>query len=152
MNRTAGVLAAATMTASVAGAGGAWAGLQVGSGQIRDESIRSVDVRDATLAGRDLRPGLRRAVLAGIPGYQVVWRRDILSGDRAFGEYTLQCPAGKVALSGGSVGGDLLWSGPLANEEATPVRSHGWRWRIDPAVAADSETDVWLYLTCARLG
>ena len=151
MNRTAAALAVAAVATTVAGGTGALVGLQVGSDQIRDQSVRSVDVRDATLGARDLRPGLRRAMAGGLAGYEVVWRRDILAGDRAYGDYTLTCPAGTVALSGGNVGGDLVWSGPLADEEAQPVLSRGWRWRIDPAVPADSETDVWLYLTCARL-
>ena len=45
----------ATLAVFIALGGGAYAALQVGSKEIRNNSVRSVDVRNGTLAGRDMR-------------------------------------------------------------------------------------------------
>ncbi len=49
---TAGVIAALAL-----GAGGAYAANQIGSAGIKNDSVRSIDVKDQTLRVRDLRPG-----------------------------------------------------------------------------------------------
>ncbi len=139
---------------SLAGAGGAYAGLQVGSAQIRDNSVRSVDVRDGTMAGRDLRPAVRDALRrsGALSGTEVVWTRWILASDSVGHRSTLHCPDGKVALSGVSNGGRLRFSAPLFDEMDDGVPPTGWGWRIDPThpdTTGQDEEDIWQYLVCA---
>ncbi len=50
------VSAAAVIVSIAIGAGGAYAATQIGSGDIKDNSVRSIDVKDGTLRVKDLRP------------------------------------------------------------------------------------------------
>lgn len=87
----------------VALGGSAYAATQIGSKQIRNGSVRSVDIRDANLSGKDLRPGaigdpqLAPDVLRGKIGPVVVRRAaKIVNGPaQAF------CRQDEIAVGGG---------------------------------------------------
>ena len=138
----------------VAGAsGGAAAVRLIGSAQIQDNSVRSVDIRDGDLAAADLQPGIQSTIHSALTGYTVRESRQTLSGDtegEPFKVWQVHCPAGKVVLGGGEQIGeafDLLASFPAYDE--TTRRANGWIWRLHPNIAPDSEADVWFYVTCA---
>lgn len=139
----------------VAGAsGGATAVRLIGSAQIEDNSVRSVDIKDGDLAAADLQLGIQTTIQSALTGYTVRESRQTLSGDTEGGPFKVwqvHCPAGKVALGGGEQIGeafDLLASFPAYDE--TTRRADGWIWRLRPNIAPDSEADVWFYVTCAN--
>ena len=155
MRRTIAVVASAAILVTGA-SGGAVAARLIGSAQIADDSVQSVDLKDGDVAAADLRPGLRSTIAGALTGYTVRENRWTLSGDwldpgRDFLTLRSECPDGKVALGGGeAVGGafDVLASIPMFDE--TTNRASGWMWRLRPNFAPDHEEDVWLYVTCAN--
>lgn len=151
MPRTLAVACGASVLIALGGTGGAYAARLIGSEQIADNSVRSVDVRDGDLGVHDLAPGIRTTLDTALTGYEVRWLRTILPGHRGSEqEERLECPAGKVALGGGQITfqAHVLASFPATNEQTG--RATGWIWWIDPNVPEDSEADVWLYVTCAN--
>ena len=152
MRRTLAVVCGAAALVALGGTGGAYAGRLIGSEQIADNSVRSVDVRDGDLGLQDLDPGTRATLDTALTGYEVRWIRQTVPGNQVPWPYRIECPDGKVALGGGEIAYDarVLASFPATVDERTSTRATGWIWNIDPNVPEDSDTDVWLYVTCAN--
>jgi hypothetical protein len=136
----------------LSGGGGAVAARLIGSAQIADNAIRSVDVRDDGLRPRDLRPGLRETWRSALTGYEVQHRRFIVAEDLT--EFSINCPEGKVVLGAGEwTGGAAVVhkSAPAVTDDSTnPPPPRGWEWTIklrNPEVV--DEVDARLYITCA---
>ena len=157
MRRTMAVLAGTVIL--VAGAsGGAGAAHLIGSRQIRDDSVRSIDIRNGTVGMPDLRPALRgglSTVLArpgAIRGYEVLGDRTVIIPGDADGTHAwrMPCPPGKVAVSGGQrYDGTLvdLWgSGPYVSRSG----QWGWFWYFRSKMDSSSETNVWVSVDCVR--
>lgn len=155
MRRTVAVAAGAAIL--VAGAsGGAGAAHLVGSPQIRDNSVRSVDIRNGTLGRSDLRPALGAGLSAAlsragrISGYQVLGDRTVVIPGDADGRHAwrMPCPLGEVAVSGGQrYNGNLvdLWgSGPYVSRSG----QWGWFWFFRSKMDPSSETNVWVSVDC----
>lgn len=149
--RTLTVVCAAAVLAALGGTGGAVAARLIGSEQIADNSLRSVDVRDGDLALEDLGTSTRDS-LSALNGYEVRWTRMILTGDQLpYWQHQINCPPGKVPLGAGQIvrGADVLASHPLLVDDRTSTRATGWLWRLIPTMPVDDEQDVYLYVTCA---
>ena len=134
------------------GAGGVgYAATLIGSAQITNNSIRSADIRDGTIALKDLSPKARSvlrgangargikgarglegptgpvgpASLAGTPN--VVVRTDSASvADAALAQVSVQCNFGERAVGGGGgltlfPGSTLVQTGPVDASETLPI-------------------------------
>jgi hypothetical protein len=142
-SRTGAVLAGASCLVILGGVGGATAGSLIGSEQIRDNSVRSVDIHDGQVRNVDLGQGVRDALAQhardGVNGKDGVDGKDgkdgvtnVIAGagytDTWVGDQgaTLQtargeCPSGQAALGGGfsTWGGDKDLGGDNKNIQIT---------------------------------
>jgi len=109
--RSISVVAIATGALLLAASTGAVAGSLVTSAQIKDNTIRSVDVKNGTLKLSDISAGAKTHLQGqtgapGAPGTPGVSGRVLVTADSSIGAngsgYTgVDCPAGTVVLGGG---------------------------------------------------
>lgn len=108
---------ASTLALVLAGSGTAYAAATVNSKDVVDDSLKSVDLRDgAAVKGRDVADNtlsgddidestlskVRRASRAGVAGYQRVYGGNQPLGPNATATFSVDCPGGTVAVSGGT--------------------------------------------------
>jgi hypothetical protein len=165
-SRTAAVVAGAAVLVTL-GATGAVAAGKIGSGQITNGSVRSVDVKDGTLGMRDLNEWTRAKVSkAGAQGERGPAGRDgvsnysaggteqaLLSGASLAREET--CGEGRVALGGGFKidNPDIVQVGSSMPSSWTEVDDawypNGWTVKFKNTGA--KKTNVTTMVTCATV-
>ena len=102
----ANVTATLALFAALGGTG--YAALKIGSGQVRDNSLRSKDIRNNGLRGKDLRRGtltgreVRESRLGTVPRATAATRAEEATRVGGFtgDQLKLECPAGTVAAVG----------------------------------------------------
>ena len=97
LSRSARTLALMTVVALAAGTGGAVAGGMITSAQIKDNTVRSVDVRNGTLKVADISPGAVSA-LRGISDYEFVTTQEPVPASTDYA-ITKACPPGKSLIT-----------------------------------------------------
>lgn len=114
--------------------GGSSYALTVGTGAIKNNSIRSVDVRNGTLRDRDVRRGalgsraIHESALGTVPSAHTV-NGTITVVTTGLNNVVAQCPGSYRAISGG---GAVVGAGQLASSRPDPgtggaATSPGWR-------------------------
>ena len=126
--------------------GGSSYALTVGSGSIRNNSIRSVDVRNGQLRDRDFLRGsiggraIRESRLGTVPAARTVNGTITVRATGNNGTAVAQCPGSYRVLSGGASGDGLKVSAPEPGTEGGAT-SPGWR-------AEDTGGNVTAYAIC----
>ena len=99
----------ATVAFLLATSGTAYAAVSIGSKDIVDDSVKSVDLKDGkAVKGADVVDGSltgadidESSLTLGVQGYQRVYGGDHAIAAGAVETYAADCPVGKVAISGG---------------------------------------------------
>lgn len=150
-------IAAAAITATITGAGGAWAAGQITGGQIKNGSITGSDVKNHSITKRDLRGNFRgprgRRGARGPAGPTQTTRivgatthGVIAPGDINF--VTVDCPAGTTTISGGYV--DISGSSQVYSNTDHNI---GVGWSVGVDNSDDSlAAEVDAYVKCAASG
>jgi hypothetical protein len=174
-NRTTAVVAGATAVVALS-ATGSVAGQLIGSGQIADDSVRSIDVKNGGVKLKDLSDHAKKVLskegadgkdgvtnlIAGA-GYTTTWEGDSGASLQTVRE---ECPAGQYALGGGwstwggdkDLGGDnkdivVTVSAPYFEGEYQPVDEAGnfrpTEWVVKGFNLGDTDQIVRAWVTCA---
>jgi hypothetical protein len=165
-SRVAAVTAGAGLLVAMGGVGGAVASNLVGSHQIRNNSIRSIDVHNGTLGLKDMNGYTVKHILdngrrgprgpegpagaPGTPGTQLDYVESSVLTVSAGGWAGWSCPDGEVAVGGGAKGVAASRVIPVQGPVAYPHYTYK-DGESGVAVQFSAAGDATVYVVCATL-